>query len=102
MSWLGKKIKSYGKSKISELKDDYAFRKQEKAIFKQSERKGKLVRAAKEGYKSGRTKPHSKLVRAASIIRTDGPDPFGLFEGSRQPQKRKRSKHRRPKKVVYY
>lgn len=85
---IGSKLRGFGERKIKEYKDERAFRQQERQIYKASERRGRLKRAATEGYKAGKTKPRSKLARASNIIRTDGPDPFGFFQGQ-QPPKRK-------------
>jgi hypothetical protein len=89
---IGSKLRGFGERKIREYKDERAFHAQEKAVYKQAERKGRLARAAKEGYKSGRTKSRSKLARASSIIRTDGPDPFGFFQSSKPRQKTRRKR----------
>lgn len=91
---VGAKLYNFSVHKYNEYKDERAFRKEERATFKQAERQGRLKRAAKEGYKSGRTKPRSKIARATSIIRTDGPDPFGIFQNSSprsQPKQHRRS-----------
>lgn len=56
--------------------------------------RGRLARARKEGYKDGRTGQGKRRVS----IRTDGPDPFGLFGASTahrtvSPRRKKRSGH---------
>jgi hypothetical protein len=91
---IGSKLRGFGERKIREYKDERAFHAQEKVVYKQAERRGRLKRAAAEGYKVGKTRPRSKLARASSIIRTDGPDPFGIFQNSSprsQPKKRRNS-----------
>jgi hypothetical protein len=61
MSWLAKKagtkIYNFGVRKISEYHDEQRFRKKEQATFKEAERRGRLKRAKKEGYRKGRTPP---------------------------------------------
>jgi hypothetical protein len=100
---VGAKLYNFGVKRLNEYKDEQAFRKQEQSAFKTAEREGRLERATKEGKKSGLTKPRSHLsqiAKAMPTIRTDGPDPFGFFQETRQPKHK--TKHRKPKRVVYY
>jgi hypothetical protein len=85
---LGGKLKASVKERVEnykqERREEKAFRKIEKQHYKDAERSGRLERAKKEGYKSGRTQSRSKVSMVAKklprvSIRTDGPDPFGLF-----------------------
>jgi hypothetical protein len=104
---VGTKLYNFGAKKYNDYKDEQAFRKQEQSAFKAAERKGRLIRAKKEGKKSGLTKPRSRLSQIANAmptINTNGPDPFGLFQESRPHREHEHKSHKkhRPKKVVYY
>lgn len=55
-------------------------RGREQAEYQEAYNRARLQRAKTEGRKAA----YAKKRRGTSFIRTDGPDPFGLFEGQRK------------------
>lgn len=120
MSSIGRKIYNYGVKKrnaylkeretIGKLKadakelEDFTYHKQ---LGKELKNKAITKAEARAKRKANQPTRISQIAHAAKTvahsmptIRTDGPDPFGLFGNKTSPSKR--SKKRRPKKVVYY